>query len=160
MVEEGNLVFEGGDSKNITFRTRGGGVLNLVGLESDADLPDTSGSNSVLDLLGGGRERQRQIDERLTRLETSVNAGEGLDSRLRSVEEQIQQLMVSGGKNPLIIMQRLNAREMLFISVTTRVRRPGGKLSNGHTTQKNGKQLFTCSVVFCCLCMCRVLKGV
>ena len=71
-----------------------------MGVGNSAATSSTGGVNggSVLDLLGGGRERQRQIDERLARLEASFEAGDGLDTRLRTIETNVQTLMARGSK--------------------------------------------------------------
>ena len=85
------MVLEAAQDKNITFRVRGRGNLNFVGSTTGSGTGDgdNDGGGGGM-LIGGGR----RLEQRLTRLETSVNGGEGMQERLRQMEERITQLTV------------------------------------------------------------------
>ena len=87
------MVLEAGQDKNITFRTKGSGTLNFVGHTGGG--ADMDGHSFVLAGLGGGGGRGlQQVQDRVARLEESVNADQGLTARLAEMDQRIQQLMV------------------------------------------------------------------
>ncbi len=81
-------MLEAAENKNITFKTLGDGQLKFLGgtgygLSRAALLSDGLSSRDV-----------QQLAERLDRVEEAVNAGPGLTTRLRNMDENVQALMV------------------------------------------------------------------
>ncbi len=65
MVEDGNLILEAGQGKNITFRTEGDGTLNFFG-GSDGGA-SVRGGDFIDGVGGGGTRRQREVQQRIER---------------------------------------------------------------------------------------------
>ena len=82
------MVLEAAQDKNITFRVRGRGNVNFIGGTSGSSSSSSSSSSGIM--IGG----QSRLEQRLTRLETSVDGSDGIADRLRQMEERITQLTV------------------------------------------------------------------
>ena len=92
LIQNGHMILEAGQDKNITFKTKGAGTLNFLGDTQGG--ARAAGSSFVFPGLGGGGQNQQQILERLSNLEDVVNTEPGLAVRLRNMDTNIQQLMV------------------------------------------------------------------
>ena len=91
MVDDGHLIFASAINKNITFRVSGGGKINFPSTGSPSQDSGDPGGHVVIG-GGGAIGNVRALEERIQRLEDTVNADPGLPQRLRAIEERISQL--------------------------------------------------------------------
>ena len=88
LVNDGHLVLESARDRNITFRVLGNGKVHFP-TSSDAS---AAGGDHVVIGGGGSFGNVRALEERVRRLEETVNADPGLARRLRAIDERISPL--------------------------------------------------------------------
>ncbi len=83
LLERGNIILESSVDKNITFRARGQGAVNMITEHGTYSL-----SHQMIGING-------DLLARIDSLETVVTSGRLMEDRLSSLEERVQEIAVS-----------------------------------------------------------------